>query len=100
MGLLNRPRAPLTMLRILAFATLAVAAASAVTEKYAGLGETTLTKLFKGDVWTTNLVINLVTGVAGTVVYSVEAASAFEVAKLTSVLWIASALIKLKDNNF
>merc|ERR1712167_42922 len=49
----------------------AVTAASAVTEKYAGLGETAVTKLFKGDVWTTNLIIAMVTGVSSTVVYSV-----------------------------
>ena len=135
-SLLNRPRAPLTMLRILAFATLAAAskvsvlpqsklltlrggmdlgpldadnvggflkvaaavtAASAVTEKYAGLGETTLTKLFKGDVWTTNLIIAMVTGVTSNVLYSVGA-SGFDSSKLSALLWLASLAIKLKDS--
>jgi len=77
----------------------AVTAAGALTEKYAGLGETSITKLFKGEVWTTNLVIAMVTGVASTVVYSVSG-SAFEAAKLASVLWCASVLSKLKDANF
>ena len=77
----------------------AVTAAGAITEKYAGLGETTLTKLFKGDVWTTNLIIAMTTGVASTVIYSVGG-SAFDTAKLGAVLWLASVLIKLKDAGF
>merc|ERR1711981_1083860 len=77
----------------------AVTAASAVTEKYAGLGETAVTKLFKGDVWTTNLIIAMVTGVASTVIYSVGGSS-FEAAQLAAVLWGASVLSKLKDASF
>ena len=75
----------------------AVTAASAVTEKYAGLGETTLTKLFKGDVWTTNLIIAMVTGVTSNVLYSVGA-SGFDSSKLSALLWLASLAIKLKDS--
>merc|ERR1719305_894204 len=77
----------------------AVTAAGAISEKYAGIGETTVTKTFKGDVWNTNLVIALVTGVASSVVYSVGA-SAFDGAKLTSALWLLSVLMKLKDASF
>merc|ERR1712072_161004 len=77
----------------------AVTAASAVTEKYAGLGETAVTKLFKGDVWTTNLIIAMVTGVASTVVYSVGG-SAFDAAQLGAVLWLAGVVSKLKDSGF
>ena len=39
----------------------AVTAAAAITEKYGGLGETALTKKFKGDWQNTNLIIALVT---------------------------------------
>jgi len=77
----------------------AVTAAGAITEKYADIGETTLTKFFKGDVWSTNLVIAIVTGVATNVLYSVGA-SDFDSGKLTSALWLLSVLIKLKDNSF
>ena len=75
----------------------AVTAASAVTEKYAGLGETTITKLFKGDVWTTNLIIAMVTGVTSNVLYSVGASS-FDTNKLGALLLLASLAIKLKDS--
>merc|ERR1719174_2343114 len=77
----------------------AVTAAGAVTEKYAGVGETTVTKFFKGDVWSTNLIIQMVTGVASTVVYSMGD-SGFEGAKVASVLWLISVLSKLKDSGF
>jgi hypothetical protein len=75
----------------------AVTAAGAITEKYAGLEETSLTKFFKGEVWTTNLIISLVTGVAANVLYSVGA-SDFNSGKLTSALWLAGVLLKLKDS--
>ena len=39
------------------------------------------------------------TGVTGTVVYSVGA-SAFDATKLTAVLWIASALLDFKNSNW
>ena len=74
-----------------------VTAAGAITEKYAGLGETELTKLFKGDVWTTNLIIAMVTGVATNVLYSVGG-SDFDAGKLTSLLWLAGLIMKLKDS--
>ena len=77
----------------------AITAASAITEKYAGLGENALTKKFKGDVWNTNLIISLVTGGASAVVYSVTG-SAFEAAKVTSILWLVSVLAKLQDAEF
>ena len=77
----------------------AVTAAGAITEKYAGLGETTLTKLMKGDVWTTNLIIAMVTGVATNVLYSVGASS-FDSGKLASALWVIGVLSKLKDAGF
>ena len=70
-----------------------------MTEKFADIGETALTKTFKGAVWNTNLIISLVTGAASTAAYSVGA-SPWEAAKVTSVLWIVSVLVKLKDNNF
>ena len=75
----------------------AVTAAGAITEKYAGLEGTTLTNFFKGDVWTTNLVIAMVTGVATNVLYSVGA-SDFDAGKLTSALWLAGLIVKLKDS--
>jgi len=77
----------------------AVTAAGAITEKYAGLSGTTITDFFKGDVWTTNLIIAMVTGVATNVLYSVGASS-FDAGKLGSALWLASVLLKLKDSGF
>jgi len=77
----------------------AVTAAGAISEKYAGLGETTLTKTFKGDVWTTNVIIAMVTGVATSVIYSVGA-SDFDAGKLGSALWLVSVLMKLKESGF
>ena len=65
----------------------------------ADVDSTTLTKTLSGGVWNTNLVISLVTGVASSVVYSV-AASPFDTAKLTAVLWLASVLIDLKDASY
>jgi len=77
----------------------AVTAAGAITSKYADIPDTTLTSTFKGGVWNTNLIISVVTGVTGTVVYSVGA-SAFDATKLTAVLWIASALLDFKNSNW
>merc|ERR1712167_349095 len=62
---------------------------------YADVDSTTLTKTLSGGVWNTNLVISLVTGVASSV-----AASPFDTAKLTAVLWLASVLIDLKDASY
>lgn len=75
----------------------AVTAAGAISEKYAGLEETTLTKTFKGEVWTNNVIIAMVTGVATNVLYSVGA-SDFDGGKLTSALWLAGLIMKLKDS--
>ena len=55
---------------------------------------------FSGDTWNTNLIIQLTTGVASTVVYSVGVANPFEAAKITSVLWLIGVLSKLKDAEF
>ena len=74
-----------------------VTAAGAITEKYAGLGETELTKLFKGDVWTTNVVVAMVTGLASTVLYTMGE-SGFDTTQLTAALWLGSLALKLKDN--
>ena len=49
--------------------------------------------------WTTNLIIAIVTGVATNVLYSVGA-SDFDSGKLTAGLWLVSVLMKLKDSNF
>merc|ERR1712195_382352 len=59
----------------------AITAAGAISEKYAGIEETALTKAFKGDVWSTNLIIAMVTGVATNVLYSMGA-SDFDGVKL------------------
>jgi len=77
----------------------ALTAAGAITEKYADLGETTITKATKGEVFTTNVIIAIVTGVATNVLYSVGA-SDFDAGKLASALWVASVLIKFKDAGF
>ena len=77
----------------------ACTAAGAITQKYADLEATTITKFFSGDVWTSNLIIALVTGVASTVVYNVGA-SGFEAGKLTSALWAATVLLNLQSSNF
>jgi len=74
----------------------AITAADAISQKYAGLGETTLGNFFKGDVWTTNVIIAMVTGVATSVIYAVGA-SDFDAGKLSSVLWLAGLALKLKD---
>merc|ERR1712167_552309 len=73
-----------------------VTAAGAVTSKYADIGETTLTKTFSGDVWNTNLIIAIVTGVANTVLYTVGE-SGFDAGKLTALLWLGGLIMKLKD---
>ena len=67
--------------------------------RYADIGETRLTKLFKGDVWNTNVIISMVSGVSSTVIYNVGA-SPFKVAELTAVLWLFSVVAKFKDSNF
>ena len=77
----------------------AVTAASAVAGKYADIGDTTIGSAMSGGAFDTNLIISLATGAAGTVVYSVSG-SAFDAAKLTATLWLASVVIKLKDSNW
>jgi len=78
----------------------AITAAGAITSKYAGIEETSLTKMFQGAVWNTNLIVSMVTGATSTVLYSMQAQAAFNVAKLTAVLWLASALMDLKHANW
>jgi len=77
----------------------ALTASGAILEKYAGVGETTITKATKGDFFSTNLVIAMVTGVATNVLYSVGS-SGFDAGKLTSALWLISVLVKFKDAGF
>jgi len=77
----------------------ALTASGAILEKYAGVGETTITKAAKGDFFSTNLVIAMVTGVATNVLYSVGS-SDFDAGKLTSALWLISVLVKFKDAGF
>ena len=77
----------------------AVTAAGAITEKYADIGETTLTKFFKGDVWNTNLIISIVTGVTSNVLYSVGA-SDFDAGQLTAALWLVGVLVKFQGSGF
>merc|ERR1712166_1345368 len=76
----------------------AITAAGAISEKYAGIEETALTKAFKGDVWSTNPIIAMVTGVATNVLYSMGA-SDFDGAKLQSALWLVSVVVKLMDSS-
>jgi hypothetical protein len=77
----------------------AITAAGAISSKYADIGDTALTKMFKGGVFDTNLIISMVTGVASTVIYQVGS-SGFDAGKLGAVLWLATVLLDLKDKNF
>ena len=74
-----------------------VTAAGAILEKYAGMGETSITGAAKGDTFTTNVVIAVVTGVISNVLYSVGD-SGFDAGKVSAALWLASVALKLKDN--
>ena len=49
------------------------------------------------QVWSTNLVIAMVTGVATNVLYTVGG-SDFDAGKLSSVLWLVSVISKLVDS--
>ena len=75
----------------------ATTVASAVASKYGGFGSTSLGDFFSGDVWTTNVVISIVTGVASTVLYTMGE-SGFDTTQLTAALWLGSLALKLKDN--
>ncbi len=75
----------------------ATTVASAVASKYGGFGSTSLGDFFSGDVWTTNVVISIVTGVASTVLYTMGE-SGFDAGQLTAALWLGSLALKLKDN--
>ena len=75
----------------------ATTVASAVASKYGGFGSTTLGDFFSGDVWTTNVVVAMVTGLASTVLYTMGE-SGFDTTQLTAALWLGSLALKLKDN--
>ena len=75
----------------------ATTVASAVASKYGGFGSTSLGDFFSGDVWTTNVVISIVTGVASTVLYTMGE-SGFDTTQLTAALWLGSLALKLKDS--
>ena len=70
---------------------------SAVASKYGGFGATSLGDFFSGDVWTTNVVVAMVTGLASTVLYTMGE-SGFDTTQLTAALWLGSLALKLKDN--
>ena len=75
----------------------ATTVASAVASKYGGFGSTSLGDFFSGDVWTTNVVVAMVTGLASTVLYTMGE-SGFDTTQLTASLWLGSLALKLKDN--
>ena len=75
----------------------ATTVASAVASKYGGFGSTSLGDFFSGDVWTTNVVVAMVTGLASTVLYTMGE-SGFDTTQLTAALWLGSLALKLKDN--
>ena len=50
---------------------------------------------FSGDVWTTNVVVAMVTGLASTVLYTMGE-SGFDTTQLTAALWLGSLALKLK----
>ena len=75
----------------------ATTVAQAVASKYGGFGSTSLGDFFSGDVWTTNVVVAMVTGLASTVLYTMGE-SGFDTTQLTAALWLGSLALKLKDN--
>ena len=75
----------------------ATTVASAVASKYGGFGSTSLGDFFSGDVWTPNVVVAMVTGLASTVLYTMGE-SGFDTTQLTAALWLGSLALKLKDN--
>ena len=75
----------------------ATTVASAVASKYGGFGSTSLGDFFSGDVWTTNVVVAMVTGLASTVLYTMGE-SGFDTTQLTAALWLGSLALKPKDN--
>jgi hypothetical protein len=73
----------------------AVTVGSAVLNKYGGLGDTTLTKAFSGDLFTTNAVIALVSG--GLTVFTHAISSNFDTTKLIAGLWLVNLAKTLMD---
>lgn len=73
----------------------AVTVGSAVLNKYAGLGETTLSKAFSGDLFTTNAVIALVSG--GLTVFTHAVSGNFGTTKLIAGLWLVNLAKTLMD---
>ena len=47
--------------------------------------------------WTTNVVVAMVTGLASTVLYTMGE-SGFDTTQLTAALWLGALALKLKDN--
>jgi hypothetical protein len=73
----------------------AVTVGGAVLNKYAGLGDTTLTKAFSGELFTTNAVIALVSGGLSVVTHAVS--PGFDTTKLVAGLWIVNMAKTLMD---
>jgi len=87
----------------LATSVLKVCAAVTVTgslaEKYAGVGDTALSTFVKSDsVFATNALIALITYASNVLVNMGD--SGIDGGKLTASLWLVSALLNLKSNNF
>ena len=66
---------------------------SALLEKYGGMAETNVASACKGELFTTNAVIALITGGCSLGL----CAGGFDAAKVMAGMWIASLLLTLKD---
>ena len=106
-NLSNRPRThrtvgPLDSDNTLALlkAGAALSITSAVAEKYAGLGSTTLTDFVKSQpgFFNTNAVIALLT--YGAHILGDNLSGDYDAGTLAATMWVASLLLKLKDSNF
>jgi len=75
----------------------AVTVGSAVLDKFAGLGGTTLTGAFSGDLFTTNAVIALASGGLSVVTHSI--AGGFGTDKLIAALWIVNLVKTLQASS-
>ena len=73
----------------------AVTVGGAVLNKYAGLGDTALTKAFSGELFTTNAVIALVSGGLSVVTHAVS--PGFDSTKLVAGLWVVNLAKTLMD---
>lgn len=70
---------------------------SAVVEKYGGLGSTTLSNFFKGDLFSTNAIITLVASCASNFFVG-TCGSGFDGVKLAAGLWVTSLVLTLKND--